>query len=504
MKKELPVSITPSITSFAYYALPLCIIEAEDKIGREVASFEIKGCGENKWEKIGNWSQNGDKWCVTDDSFYGKDCNACLFHEISSKNDFIHIVVEKQRYSGPWGAINLFLTDNKENILLGDNEYLYRFGSFVYDGIHLYSNGKEQKIKEASIDGESYELVLNKKGNVVEVYGGTKQLKMLGRKEISLSENKELYIGIQVKHEDNTFYPWFYSNFISLSCDVYCTHRRLDYLALSKHWQFILPNYFLDINYYSAEEILDMGGYRYIKKCIDKQRYIELKVNQYYLKGREEYNREHHLHQNLIYGYDDKEKSLYLVGYQNTGKIAKFSIRYKDLDTSLKNYAEEKVKIITYAEDGHGYSFQSEYIKRMLVEYADGVNSSSSTEFLLPQDNRKYGLDIYEELMSEQGMKVFLSDRRVSYVLWEHKYHMKGRIKYLTLQGIYSAEMEEKLLQEIDPIIDICFNLRSMAQKYQMRPEKTNEDLLCKWLEEVRDREQILLKKMLCYWKTDN
>ena len=227
MKKELCVTTKPWITSYSYYALPQCIIQAEDKIGKIVATFQIAESASNDWSKIGNWKQERSQWYLLDETAFGLDCNACLYREVSREKDFIHIKIEKQRYSGPWGAVNLFLTDNKEDILLGDNEYLCRFGSFVYDGLHLYKEGKEQKIQTAyngkfpcsfSFDVDiPYELVLSRRGNVAEVYGGTDKLDLLSRTDLPVAQEEKWYIGIQVKHENNTFYPWFYSNFIALS-----------------------------------------------------------------------------------------------------------------------------------------------------------------------------------------------------------------------------------------------------------------------------------------------
>ena len=38
---ELPISITPEVRTYSYYALPQCIIMAEDRIGKRSAEFEI-------------------------------------------------------------------------------------------------------------------------------------------------------------------------------------------------------------------------------------------------------------------------------------------------------------------------------------------------------------------------------------------------------------------------------------------------------------------------------
>lgn len=38
---ELPISIAPEVRTYSYYALPQCIIMAEDRIGKRIAQFEI-------------------------------------------------------------------------------------------------------------------------------------------------------------------------------------------------------------------------------------------------------------------------------------------------------------------------------------------------------------------------------------------------------------------------------------------------------------------------------
>ena len=499
-KVALPITVNPNITSYAYYALPQCIIQAPSRVGDIVAKVTIKDTVSDEWKEIGHWQRTQNTWSVIDDSRFGTDCNACLYHQ-AFEEDYIQIAIDLQRYSGPWGAVNLFLSNNEEDLLLGDNEYLCRFGSFVYDGVHWYVEGKEQKLHMTPYQTSSLELVLNRKGNLVEVYAGNRELQLLGRQELHGLADEPLYIGIQVRHEDNTFYSWFFSNFISLSCDANCIHRRLDYTALSKHWDFDLPNYFLDMNYYSMDEMLELGGMKFIKKCLEKNKYLELKVDQYYLSGREEYGSQHHLHQNLVYGYDDGNKTFMLIGYNNGGKLNKYRIGYKDMKKSLKRPCLDRVKVICYEQDGHGYPFEKEYVKKMLKGYLQSENASVDTEFLLPQDHRKYGLDIYDELMTEQGMQVFLSDRRVSYVLWEHKYYMKERIDYLTQKEIFNNEGRDLLLPEAEQLVDISFNLRNLVQKYQMRPEKTNVKLIQQGLLEMKEKEKSLLVKMMECWR---
>ncbi len=106
---ELPICTTPEVRTYSYYALPQCIIMAEERIGKRIAEFEI---------------------CETDNEGY------------------VHIKVNFQQESEPWAAVNVFLTDDEENVLLGDNEYICRFGNFIHDGVSLYYSGKKEQMKE--------------------------------------------------------------------------------------------------------------------------------------------------------------------------------------------------------------------------------------------------------------------------------------------------------------------------------------------------------------------
>ena len=82
---------------------------AEEKNGKRIAEFEI---------------------CETD------------------KEGYVHIKVNFQQESEPWAAVKVFLTDDEENVLLGDNEYIRRFGNFIHDGVSLYYSGKKEQMKE--------------------------------------------------------------------------------------------------------------------------------------------------------------------------------------------------------------------------------------------------------------------------------------------------------------------------------------------------------------------
>ena len=103
---------------------------------------------------------------------------------------------------------------------------------------------------------------------------------------------------------------------------------------------------------------MQRGGISAIKWELCQKRYVEMKLDQYYLDGRDEYHYEHHLHQNLLYGFDDKQKIFLAVGYDNLGKIQRYHISYEDMKETLKRYEHIVIKSITYHQGFRFYRWK--------------------------------------------------------------------------------------------------------------------------------------------------
>lgn len=100
-----------------------------------------------------------------------------------------------------------------------------------------------------------------------------------------------------------------------------------------------------------------------------KGHYIELKIDQYYLSGHKEYHVRHHLHQNLIYGYDDHLHTFLTLGYSNSGKIKKHTIQYMEMKRDLKRYPD--IQIRKGCEDFRGR--QNIYANELNVDEIAGL-----------------------------------------------------------------------------------------------------------------------------------
>ena len=498
---ELPISTTPEVRTYSYYALPQCIIMAEERIGKRIAEFEIIETNQDDWTSIG-LKKEGTKWVYDSEDKYNRACNGCIYRPLANNDGYVHIKIDFQQDPEPWAAINVFVTDDKENILLGDNDYICRFGNFIHDGVSLYYSGKKEEIAVRQ-DGREGEFVLSlSKGKLESFFGQGKQIKKIGEKRVTTG--KRLYIGVQVKHNENAFYPWLFSNFIQINCNIDCKFRGLDYYCFFRDERHDIVNYFLDYSYLTSEDMEYYGVVKLLKWELCQKRYVEMKLDQYYIKGRDEYHSKHFEHQILIYGYDDTRKCFLLVGYSNNGKIQKFTIKYKEAEQSIKRYPEADIKRISYCQGLRWYEFIPEYVQKVCQDYLEGRNTELDAQAYFPiEKERVYGMKIYEQLNTNTGINVLVADRRLSYLLYEHKRLMKERLKYMYTKDLVNVELYQKMSNIADKLVKTSFNLMHTTQKYRFRPDKQNDEILKTQLKELEKNDRKLMQSIVYEWKIE-
>ena len=209
--------------------------------------------------------------------------------------------------------------------------------------------------------------------------------------------------------------------------------------------------------------MLHYGGVKALKWELEQKRYIEIKLDQYYLFGRDEYHYAHHLHQNLIYGFDDKQKVFMTVGYDNSGKIQRYNVSYR---------------------------FMPEYIKRICKDYLEEKNTELLMQAFLPTEKTVQGIGIYRELCTRKGINLLIADRRISYLLYEHKVIMEKRIEYMWEEKIINEELYKKLKLFSQTARTTAFNLVHLMQKYRFRPDKREDGLIKHTISELEENDK--------------
>ncbi len=499
-KKILPISTKIPVYTYSYYGYPHSIIASEEHIGNDVAKMEIIDYRNYEWfEQFENFSikRNEDFFRVQTPHPYGEEQHGVTSRKLEL-TDAIRVRIHYQQYAHPWGAVNLFIADmDKEKLPLGDDEYLFRLGYFNREGVY-FRNHNITKSLPYNCRSFPIDLMLCRDHDVVEAYlfdGENKYL--LIQEKMKQEEQRELKIGVQIRGNENTYYNWLYRNFIQISCDMDDEDRPIDYFyGVEKNWRFDWHNFFLNTDKIPIQLINRYGVLRFLKECIDEGKYIELNLDQYHVVGRREFHYAHHLHQNLIFGYDDEQKVFHLLGYTDHGNMTKTEISYADIKYQFqKKKCVSEIYVIEYEQDAYGITYHEAYIIEMIRQYLKGENSSESIAHLLEPKNRVYGMKCYEELLSERGMKRILSDRRILHLLYEHKYLMKQRLGYLDFHGNINGCKE--LTGEYDEVVRTAFNIRNLAVKYMLKEEMGIADKIKSGLENMRVKEENILTQMI-------
>lgn len=454
MKRILPISKRPYFQVFSYHTFLNAITLAgipEDYIA---AKLEVKNFQAMEWrnqtEELTE-HRSMDSLSFEQNS-YATKMNACYYRK-AMESDEIEIKVLFQEFSNPWGAVNVFLTTESQEDMLFDDGYLFRFGNFNRQGIYLRYHNVEKKYEKIKVS-YPYSLILKKDKRKVSVFYREEGGVTLKIHELLLGndvDEKELTIGFEVKLGNHTYYEWLYSNYIQIYGNPNDSVKMLDFYGLPyKDWYNYFRNYNIDYNIETQDSIRNYGFsfLTFAKKNIDYGRYVETWLNQFHVRGRSEYKRINHFHQNLIYGYDDEKEVLLVMGFDK-GRPSCFEISYEDFE-NVSNYSEKFPFWIlyTYSQDYSSYQLNIPYLKRMLKEYLDGTDSSMSTVHIVNHIQSNYGMRVYDAFLTEKGITGLFEDLRVSQLLFEHKKCMKDRIEYLIHRGClpeWTLQLSEKM-----------------------------------------------------------
>lgn len=485
-EKILAINKEPLIRTYSYYGFLNAVLSSEKYLNRTVACIKVKNYELSLWKtRIENLSiieeKNNILKFVGNDYFVGM--NGCIYRQLL-KEDKIHVIIQSQIFSQPWGAINVFISDLQQEKMLEDDSYICRFGLFNRDGVYVRIHNRQKAIKKIDFSLPMHLIIEHRNGEVFfQAKASNMEPILLWKENLQNLDHNNMSIGVQVKLNESAYLNWLYSNYIQLSCDVDDTDVKLQYhFGLKKNWQYFTINYFVDYVVKDFSELSDWGICKldYVKYCISKDRYVELWNNQFFVKGRKEYFKKNHFHQNLIYGYSDASKELYILGYTNNGLLTEGSISYEDFLCD-KNVCREHNFLIEYCMkiDGTQYLFDVEYIKMMVSQYIQGINSSIYCQHLLPHDSRKYGINIYDELMKERGLRMLVYDRRVTHLIYEHKVCMNERLKYFKEKKIITDIQAGELMEQLAVLILASKKLRNISLKYSMgeQTQKRFDDL---------------------------
>lgn len=498
---ELPINVEPKIRTFSYYGFTHAIIDNEFTNGDVAAKLFVRDYEKYEWKSRKHnleIKRDADSF-----SFYANEfrtyMNACIFRKAMAYDD-IEIRIDYQQFSQPWGAVNIFLSDLSEENMMEDDSYLCRMGYFNKKGVYLRTDNDEKVLKK-SIKSIPVRLKIRREESKVYFYSGEELTDVLYEYELpSELSAKEIYIGFQVKLNNNTYFDWLFSNYIQLSCDIDDADCKLKYYyGLYKDYRYYMDNYFLNYNKVNVREYkcLGISIFDFVKGCLSNRKYVEAFFDQYYIKGQAEYGKQHCYHQFMIYGFDDLEEKFEILGYNFNGILEKEFISYEDFNKCLEEDFQENLLVVTEFEpDSRTFELNVNNLMESIKDYIDGKNTSVGSSNYFAEETRQFGMNIYAELMSDKGLWLLTRDRRISFLLLEHKKCMADRVRYLAHMGYISSQDKEVLEKMAAELIDKAAIIRNYSIKGLVIVMKRKDK---QFLEKIRDLLEELKKSDLAF-----
>ena len=315
------------------------------------------------------------------------------------------------------------------------------------------------------------------------------------------------------------YLPWFYSQHIQL----YFTNKwiqegipKIDFYRPPNNRLF--PSPLLETRWLDRDliSIVNEDIVQFVIKYIDKDYYIQIYLNEFYIPDRPSYKSIKTIHETLIHGYDLDNETFDIVGYNKIGqygssklKFSNFRKAYMEIDSSdfrkayMKiNYSPNhmaKIGLLKYENNRH-YEFDINLVSEQLRDYIESNNTSERFRILdMPEDDI-YGVETYRCLIHYLLEKKDKYDFRLLHILWEHKKCMLNRLIYMENEGY--LDPCEKLSIAYAKIEREIGSLRLVMLRVKLGYKKENQiytsiKYVTTKLEKLADEEKNILERVL-------
>ncbi|MFE4572502.1 hypothetical protein [Paenibacillus chitinolyticus] len=309
--------------------------------------------------------------------------------------------------------------------------------------------------------------------------------------------------------------PWFYSNFIQLSCtkkfledgrQCYVDFFRGQPNELNFNNPFLLT---CNVNYTFLENLALDDWPKFFADQIRNGYYCIVFLDESKLSPAACYQQEPFPHHLFLYGFNLEERVFYASMFDHTGVYRNLEISFEeflDAVNSMKKLLKEgqtsdhHTYFYKYEPEFH-YPFDKVAVIDQLRDYLNGETRLNRINYN-PDENEAFGIRVYDYLQMyydavEQndprlGMR---NDVRHLHLLWEHKKMMSDRIEYLVNEGI--IPYDEELAEGYKDLAKRAMKLRDQYIRHEIREDKEVFERLRLRFNQFRDEEPVLLQKLI-------
>ncbi|WP_341280368.1 hypothetical protein [Paenibacillus sp. FSL H8-0537] len=303
---------------------------------------------------------------------------------------------------------------------------------------------------------------------------------------------------LSVVLQDNKSDDWFYSNYIQLVCaGNFPQGKFFSFYNSHLPWYEFFTGCPL-INYqkihYSYTEKYNDGTIGFILDAIDKNEYVYLHVDEYYVSHKKAYQFETLPHEMMISGYDKDSEKLYVSGYDKDMNYGEYEVDFSEFQTAFtmldKTINNRGYIYLLQHNKEYKYSFDIKLVIQSLKELRNSDNTSLHYRSITPPASWIFGICIYDELVKYLEADIDGSngkiDARLFHTLWEHKSVMAKRIKYMEEHNY--LEDGSAFIEKFSYLESLILNMRNLVLKYNVRE---NPSLIKSIIEKICEMKEV-------------
>lgn len=504
--KKLPISDEPYIRTYTEYAYVDMIMNNEETNGDLMLHAHISEEFDENWMiDCGNADIELKNSDITIKESYKAPPKVKHVYRIARPADEIVMKIEYQQYTNLWDSVGLFLDNTTEN-LDGDLNHQIVLGNYCGNLLMTIIQGKYQLIRTPR-ETKEYPLWLKIKivGNGFEVfYALEDDIWALAASCEGFFDwkNENYIIGIFASMSERQYYKWLFNNFINICLNMNDA-STLNYCAFIKR---DCKNYTVNpLIRFSNEKISVLQRYgvdlwKFIKSNIDEKRYIEFWLNEKYIPELEAYNSRDYVHESLVYGYDDEECKIFMTSiYEGKPKNAAVKMKhFIEAYEAADPRTAGRFFLFELKPTNTPYVFDIQGIIRQLKDYIEGKNPTLVYKRLMSEEVGVFGIKCYETLLNDsKAHEAFLKDKRMSYILHEHKKCMRDRVEYMICMGYLDKDDSIEIVDMINEIYVKSNLIMIMVMKYQGKKKEGLEDKIWTLMNKVYVLEQSCYKQLI-------
>lgn len=299
--------------------------------------------------------------------------------------------------------------------------------------------------------------------------------------------------------------PWFYQNYL----EIYSlTTNFIDIIyndSLSYTNNELFPLEIKTVSYsFISQDIINL-----IKQYIEKNYYIIIFVDEFYMRNSSSYLKHHFNHEYLIYGYNEQDKVLSGIGFLNT-KFTTLDLMFDDLSKAFhsakmlqqrEDFAgDHELYLLRKKDYKNSFPFQIQTFKTKIANYLLSTLDLTSI-YIKNIDDYKYnlGISVYNSII--EHLDLYCMEKHNYYynsihAFYEHKKGILTRLNYI--YQTYHYELEN-IIKEYQEVVNGINNIRLLYIKLGQTLQNKNK--ICERIKInlciCKDKEYNILSKLL-------